>query len=210
MKSSELKGIIERHNRLASDAMNIKYDTGNIPLKRYKNLIDSDKVIKDILSDIVIASMTAPELFAYGDHGLYTNESENEIEDLAIKYKEITTLVNDDINLRDYAFKYFFLKHKKYNDMINELLCICLMPLIKHIQEALNKKLYELEDNERTQMIVQGDIVNGVLQKNNKKAVNKQKVKFEFNKENFFLGIISAVVVEIVAWGIIELIKCLI
>lgn len=39
MKSSELKGIIEKHNRLAGDAMNIEYDSGNMPLKKYKNFI---------------------------------------------------------------------------------------------------------------------------------------------------------------------------
>ena len=210
MKSSELKGIIEKHNRLAGDAMNIGYDTGNMPLKKYKNFIDTNEVIKDILTDVVTASKTAPELFVSTGHGFYTNESENEVDDLAIQYKEITSLVENDVNIRDYALRYFSLKYKKFNDMINELLSICLKPLIKYIQEALKSKLYELEENEKVQMVVHGDYVNGVQQKNNKKAVNKQKVKFEFNKENFLLGIISAVVVEVVAWGIIELVKILI
>lgn len=210
MKSSELKGIIEKHNRLAGDAMNIEYDTGNMPLKKYKNFIDTNEIIKDILADIVTASKTSPELFASTGHGFYTNESENEIEDLAIQYKEITTLVENDVNIRDYALRYFALKYTKFNDMINELLSICLKPLVKYIQEALKTKLYEIEEDEKVQMVVHGDYVNGVQQKNNKKAVNKQKVKFEFNKENFFLGIISAVVVEVVAWGIIELVKLLI
>lgn len=210
MKSSELKAIIEKHNRLAGDAMNIEYDTGNMPLKKYKNFIDTNEVIKEILADVVIASKTAPELFVSTVRGIYTNESENETEDLAIQYKEITTLVNNDENIRDYASRYFSLKYKKFNDMINELLSICLKPLVKYIQEALKTKLYEIEEVEKVQMVVHGDYVNGVQQKNNKKAVNKQKVKFEFNKENFFLGIISAVVVEVVAWGIIELVKLLI
>ena len=210
MKSSELKGIIEKHNRLAGDAMNIEYDTGNMPLKKYKNFIDTNEVIKDILTDVVTASKTSPELFVYKDHGWFTNESENEIEDLAIQYKEIEKLVAEDSDLKLYACKLFSMKYKKFNDMINELLSICLKPLVKYIQETLKNKLYELEENEKVQMVVHGDYVNGVQQKNNKKAVNKQKVKFEFNKENFFLGIISAVVVEVVAWGIIELVKLLI
>ncbi len=210
MKSSELKSVIEKHNRLAGDAMNIEYDTGNMPLKKYKNFIDTNEVIKDILSKVVIASKKAPELFVDKGHGFYTNESENEIEDLAIQYKEISMLVEQDKDLRAYSAKYFALKHQKFNDMINELLSICLKPLIKYIQEALKNKLYELEENEKVQMVIHGDYVNGVQQKNNKKAVNKQKVKFEFNKENFFLGIISAVVVEVIAWGIIELVKLLI
>ena len=210
MKSSELKNIIEKHNRLAGDAMSIRYDTGNMPLKKYKNFIDTNEIIKDILSDVVLASKIAPELFVSNGYGFYTNEFENEIDDLAIKYKEISTLVDNDVNLKKYASRYFSLKYKRFDDMITDLLSLCLKPVIKYIQEELMAKLYETEENEKSQMIVHGDYVNGVLQKDNKKSVHKQNIKFEFNKENFFLGIISAVIVEVVAWGIIELIKFLI
>ncbi len=69
--------------------------------------------------------------------------------------------------------------------MINDL-SLCLKPVIKYIQEELMAKLYETKENEKSQMIVHRDYVNGVLQKDNKKAVHKQNIKFEFNKENFF------------------------
>lgn len=69
--------------------------------------------------------------------------------------------------------------------MINDL-SLCLKPVIKYIQEELMAKLYETKENEKSQMIVHRDYVNGVLQKDNKKAVHKQNIKFAFNKENFF------------------------
>lgn len=210
MKSSELKGVIEEHNRLAGDAMNIEFDTGNIPLKKYKNFIDTNEVIKEILKDIIIASHSAPELFSSNGYETSINVSENEIEDLAIQYKEISSLVENDVCIRDYALKFFVMKHKHYNDMIYELLSICLKPIIRYIQEKLKIMLYEREEDEKAQMVINGDVINGIQQKGNKKAVNKQKSKFEFNKENFFLGIVSAVIVEVIAWGVIELIKSII
>lgn len=73
----------------------------------------------------------------------------------------------------------------RLDDMINDL-SLCLKPVIKYIQEELMAKLYETKENEKSQMIVHRDYVNGVLQKDNKKAVHKQNIKFEFNKENFF------------------------
>ena len=63
MTSSDLKSIIDKHNRLASEAMSIEDDTGNLPLVKYKNFIDNTEVIKDILKDVVVASKTAPKLF---------------------------------------------------------------------------------------------------------------------------------------------------
>ena len=215
MKSSEIKTLLNKHNRLASEALNIGYDTGNMPLKRYKDLIDSDETIREIIKEIVNKSKDAEELFVVTQHSLSTNEATDEVENLAILYKEITKLVVEDVNLTNYAIKYFALKYRKYNDMLNELMSICLLPLVKYIREALTQKIYELEEKEKAQsFVIHGDYVGGNQQKNNDKAVmktkNVDKRKFVFSKENFFLGVLSAVVVEVVAWGIIELIKSII
>lgn len=57
--------------------------------------------------------------------------------------------------------------------MINDL-SLCLKPVIKYIQEEFMAKLYETKENEKSQMIVHRDYVNGVLQKDNKKAVHNK------------------------------------
>lgn len=61
----------------------------------------------------------------------------------------------------------------RLDDMINDL-SLCLKPVIKYIQEELMAKLYETKENEKSQMIVHRDYVNGVLQKDNKKAVHNK------------------------------------
>ena len=63
MKKVDIKKIIMQHNRVASAVMNTKYDTRENTIAAYKNFIDSNETIAEILFPVKIASVDAPDLF---------------------------------------------------------------------------------------------------------------------------------------------------
>lgn len=213
MTAVEIKAIIKLHLDYGSEAMNIKYNSGNTHLKRYKRLIDENPIIKEIVSPIKEQSYNSISLFEENDGDLTVHDAINEIEDLAIKYKELTYLVDNDVDLTSYAIKLFLYKisSRKYVDYINELFRACLLPLYLYIKRKLEEKLYECQEQEKEPNVVHGDYVKGIMQKDNNKAVvknvDKSKHKFEFNKSSFFLGIVGTVVAELIVWCLLELIQ---
>ena len=52
-KSTEVKKILKSFNNIASDVMNIKYDTAKAPLITLKNFINTNEQVKEIFKDIL-------------------------------------------------------------------------------------------------------------------------------------------------------------
>lgn len=223
MTSAELKNIIAKHNRYASDVMNIKYDSGNAALVRYKHFIDEDAVISEIMKNAREKSAEAPDMFTSNGVGYTYTYEIDEAENLPILYKHLSYMVDNATDLKLYAFKFYATKYKKFNDMIRELLKTAVFPIIQYIQAELNALCTTQEDNERRESgvkpVVQGNYYEGdhyqdsVVQKNNHKATmtdvknDKSKKIFQFQKESFFLGIVASVVSGLIVWGITALIQ---
>ncbi len=223
MTSVEIKKVINEHRTRSSDVMNLKYDSPNAPLIRYKDYINNNETIKTILSDIIEKAKNAEEMFvicSYGNHTLHYEV--DEIENLAIMYKHLNKIAVDNFNLCHYASQLFAMKYKKYNDMINELLKTSVLPIMQFIQRELENLYDEVKSKEGqgmgvSQVQVHGDYYSGneVVQVGNNNKMkdiknDKSVKKFNFNKESFFIGLASAVVTELIVWGIVELIKFLI
>ena len=220
MKKVEIKKIIMQHNSVASAVMNTKYDTRENTVLSYKNFIDSNCVIAEILSPIRQASVNAPDLFQNENHGISIHSDSDEIKDKAILYKHLTFMVENDKDLKYYAHSIYWTE-RKFDVAIQKLLQASVRPLIEYIRLKLEEMYAEAEDQEKieqTTSIHNGDnIYGGNIQKvgNGKASINNvgndnSKKKFIFQKESFFLGVLSAVVSGLIVFGIEELIRYII
>lgn len=211
---ADIKNLIEKHNRLTSEFMAIKYDSTNVALIRYKKFIDSEETIQSILSNIVMKAKDAPDLFATTENQFGFHYETDEIDNLAILYKHLSFLVDNNVDLPSYSLKNNCRKYKKINEMIFNLLKDYVLPISAYISEQLKQMFNKLDMQEKN--IYNGDVVYGIQQKDNDKAVaknvgnNKFKTTFNFNTGSFLLGILSAVTSGLIVWGITELIMFLI
>lgn len=220
MKAVEIRKIIMQHNSFASAVMNTKYDTRENTIFSYKKFIDSNETISEIILPIKQASIEAPDLFEKGGHVISINSDSNEIKDKAILYKHLSFMAESDKNLGSYAHSIYWTE-RKFDGAIQKLLQTAVLPLINFIRLKLEEKYAEAEDREKRQQVPfihNGDNIYG---KNVQKAENGNAVmtnvgndssnnKFVFQKESFFLGILSAVISGVIVFGIEELIRYII
>ena len=220
MKKVDIKKIIMQHNRVASAVMNTKYDTRENTLATYKNFIDSNETIAEILSPVKIASVDAPDLFKNEKGGISIYSDSDEIKDKAILYKHLTFMVENDKELKYYAHSIYWTE-RKFDVAIQKLLQASVRPLIEYVTLKLEEMYVDAEDQENTEKKISihtGDNIYG----NNVQKVEKgqasmknvgndnSKKKFNFQKESFFLGVLSAVVSGLIVFGLEELIRYLI
>ena len=219
MNSAEIKKTIQEHNSYASKVMNTDHQTRENTLLLYKNFIDTDPIIKDIIKDIIILSKDAPDLFIKSEYNiLVSKDDSDEKKDMAILYKHLNYMVEMDAELRVYAFSIYYYE-KKYDSAISKLLTTSVKPLIGYIQQKLNELLIDAEEDEKKEQrssIHNGDNYFGPTQKvgnGNASMENmgndNSKKKFIFQKESFFLGILSSVIAGLIIFGIEELIRFL-
>ena len=223
MTSAEIKNIIAKHNRYSSDAMRTAYDSGMAALIRYKTYIDEDALISLILEQTRIDAKEAPDMFSRVNGGFNLTYEVEEDKNLPILYKHLTYMVENVKDIRGYALQFYGYKHKKYNDMIYDLLKTSLLPLIQYIQSELNDRLTLQEEQEKRESDVKvvnnygGDhYQDSVVQKDNQQASmnnvgnDNSKKTFHFQKESFFLGIVASVISGLIVWGITALIQYLV
>lgn len=219
MKSTEIKKIIMQHNQYASEVMNTNYNTRENTLLNYKNYIESNPIISELISKIINESSNAPDLFIQTENALNVSRDSDKIKDMAILYKHLCFMINDKRELYIYAHSIYW-RMNKYNDAIRELLKISMKPLIEYIQLRLEELLLEAEAEEKqiTASVHNGDVImGGNVQKvehgnaNMKDVGNdKSRKKFYIQKESFWLGVLSAIISGLVVYGVEELIRHLI
>ena len=221
MTVAEIRKIISNHNYYASNLMNTTTSTPTNTALAYKRYIDEAPVISEILKEIVVRSQTAEELFVVNKSvmSFSMRYSNDEIEMMAMYYKHLGEMSEENFDLQNHA--YWTFRRKSFNDSIRELLNQTVYPVIQYIDMKLKEVYTDIEEQERAKMqpnIHIGDnITESVVQKDNEgKSViknsgnDKHNKHFNFQKESFFLGILSAVVSGLVVWGITELIKYII
>ena len=89
MKSTEIKKIIMQHNQYASEVMNTTYNTRENTLLNYKNYIESNPTISELISKIINESSNAPDLFIQTENALNVSSDSDKIKDMAILYKHL-------------------------------------------------------------------------------------------------------------------------
>lgn len=220
MRSVEIKKVIMQHTNHASAVMNTNYETRENTIVSYKNFIDNNPIISSIISLIKEAAANAPDLFDKNGYDISVCSDSDEIKDKAILYKHLSFMAESDKNLGDYALSIYW-RERKVNTAIQKLLQSSVLPLINYIRLKLEELYAEAEDREKQEQataIHNGDnIYGGNIQKvENGQASMKNvgndnsKKKFHFQKESFFLGVLSAVVSGLIIFGLEELIRYII
>lgn len=208
-----------QHNQYASAVMNTRYQTRENTLSNYKNFIENEPTIKGLMADVFEASLDAPDLFNQTGNSIEVLSDDDEIKDKAILYKHLCYMVNDKKELYRYAFSIYW-RESKFDSAIRQLLETSMKPLIEYIQLKLNNIFLEAEAEE-TQVatnVHNGDVIMGgnVQKVENGNATmkdvgnNKSRKKFSFQKESFWLGVLSAAIAGLIVFGIEELIRHLI
>lgn len=128
-------------------------------------------------------------------------------------------MVSNKVELYIYA-KPLYWAEKTFDASIRKLLETSMKPLIEYIQLKLNNILLEAEAEESqvATNVHNGDVIMGgnVQKVENGNATmkdvgnNKSRKKFSFQKESFWLGVLSAVIAGLIVFGIEELIRHLI
>ena len=141
MTCAEIKKTMKEHGDYASAVMNLRADSITTPIVRYKNFINSNGIVKSIMGEIIEKSVTSPDLFLRDG----TSYEVDEIDNLAIFYKHLCYISQEDFNLLSHAVSHYALKYKNFNDMIQALLNFSVLPIIQFIEKiyhyyTLNKK----------------------------------------------------------------------
>ena len=213
MTIADIKKIISNHNRYASNLMNTTHLTSTNTALTYKKFIDETPVISVFLKDIIEASVTAKELFNNDEWSTTITVSDNEEEMMSMYYKHLSYMATEVKDLSTYAFSKFF-HEKKFDNAIKKLLSVAVAPLIQYIRLDIE----EQEKSKITSTYIEGDVYNNsTVQKEiggnatmRDVGNDKSSKHFNFQKESFFLGVVSSVVSALIVWGVTELIKYLI
>ncbi len=221
MTVAEIKKIIMKHNHYASELLNTNHTTATNTPYTYKKYIDETPMISEILNEVIELSKTAEDLFTGDQFGHISIRSSNdELEMMAMYYKHLDVLAMKGDDFSHYAF--WIVRKKHFDDCISQLLELSAKPLINFINNKLQEIKVDAEEEERRiatiPSYVGGDVItNSTVQKDigGNAAMrdinsNKSEKHFHFQKESFFLGMVSAVVSGLLVWGIEELIKFLI
>ena len=220
MRSVEIKKVIMQHTNYASAVMNTNYETRENTIASYKNFIDTNSIISSIISPIKEAAADAPDLFNKNGYDISVCSDTDDIKDKAILYKHLSFMAESNKNLAHYAISIYW-RERKFNSAIQKLLQASVLPLINYIRLKLEELYAESEDQEKQEQstsIHNGDNIYGCnFQKveNGQAAMNNvgndnSKKNFTFQKESFFLGVLSAIISGLILFGIEELIKYLI
>lgn len=209
MTCAEIKKTMKEHGDYASAVMNLRADSITTPIVRYKNFINSNEIVKSIMGEIIEKSVTSPDLFLRDG----TSYEVDEIDNLAIFYKHLCYISQEDFNLLSHAVSHYALKYKNFNDMIQALLNFSVLPIIQFIEKNLSLLYIEQEEREKQKQPFIGHQYN-IQQNGNKNTIkdsqNDNSVhKFEFNKGSFFLGVLASIISGLAVWGITELIMYL-
>lgn len=219
MKSIEIKKVMMQHNQYASAVMNTTYQTRENTLLNYKDYVENEPFIKKLIATIIDKSKKAPNLYIQTENSLQVTSDSDKINDMAILYKHLCVMVEDKRELYIYAHSIYW-RTNNYGDAIRNLLTVSMKPLIEYIQLGLENLLLEAEAEEKqvTASVYNGDVIMGTnIQKvehgnaNMKDVGNdKSQKKFYFQKESFWLGVLSAIIAGLVVYGVEELIRHLI
>ena len=134
--------------RSSSNMLNSKYDDDLLYLIRFKEFIDKNDAIQEILNNLWIG---LPENysreFIIKDKNTGWNSINapiNEAEHLKLIYDYLNTIIEEDMNLAGVSRMFLFTSSRKFNDNIRAFLNKVFKPLVDYINDQLSQKIIEL------------------------------------------------------------------
>lgn len=222
---NELRKTEREFREVSTNLFNTEYTDGLFTLIKFNEFIHKNNDVEEIIKEYDDPNVDLSDYIIKGDNLLFTQFDKPTEDALHYKYilKYLSSLIENAVDLR-VEFNFYKL-HKKYNDAIQSALKDIFTPLYSYVKRELIAKI-EIEENiEKEETKHVGDIYYGdvakeggvlnkagrvikngdVIQGNN----NTVKKRF-YQKEGFWSGVISGIIVGLACWGIEELIKYLI
>lgn len=134
--------------RTSSNMLNTKYNDGLLYLIRFKDFIDKNNVVFNILESVWSDVPTG-----FNDEFVLKDESSGwnyfsipveEAKHLKLCYDFLTKIVEEDTDLSRLSREFLLTSSKKYDDNIREFLRKAFKPLVDYINDRLSKKIMEL------------------------------------------------------------------
>lgn len=235
-KLNDLKKTERDFRGLVSNLFNTEWTDGLFHLIKFNTFIHDNKEIKKIISKFDDPTIDISNFVMKGSTLLYTQFDKPLDDSLHYKYilKYINQLIENNTDLKQ-EFSYYK-REKNYNNAIQTAFKDLISPLYTYIIKELISKIEQEEDKEKKLEqkpvdVYMGDVAKdgGVVNKaghdiassnNNSTNIageniiqenNNIKIKKKFyQKEGFWTGVISGIIVGLAVWGIQELIKFLI
>lgn len=128
--------------------LNSKYDDDLLYLIRFKEFIDKNDAIQEILNNLWIGlSENYSREFIIKDKNTGWNSINapiNEAEHLKLIYDYLNTIIEEDMNLAGVSRMFLFTSSRKFNDNIRAFLNKVFKPLVDYINDQLSQKIIEL------------------------------------------------------------------
>lgn len=134
--------------RNSSNMLNTKYDDGLLYLIRFKEFIDKNDTIRQILEDLWIdlpkdfneKLVSEDNSSGWSHFSIPVDESKH----LKLCYDYLNKIVEDDVDLAGLSCAFLLTSSKKFDDKIREFLKKAFKPLVDYINDQLSQKLMEL------------------------------------------------------------------
>lgn len=143
------KKVSQTFRRIASNMLTTKYDDGNIQLIRFRNFIQQNELVNNIIQDkIKDINYDYKESFVVEDDGWYSISIPiDESEHIKAMYDYLIDITNqeEDIRWRAQSFSRSS-SSKKWNDIIREYLDKAFKPLVDFIVDSLSMEMIGMEN----------------------------------------------------------------
>ena len=134
--------------RNSSNMLNTKYDDGLLYLIRFKEFIDRNDIIRQILENLWIdlpKEFNEKLVLEDSNSGWsYFNNPIDESKHLKLCYDYLNKIIEDDVDLAVLSCTFLLTSSKKFNDKIREFLKKAFKPLVDYINDQLSQKIMEL------------------------------------------------------------------
>ncbi|WHL23935.1 hypothetical protein QLH62_01935 [Streptococcus iniae] len=134
--------------RNSSNMLNTKYSDGLLYLIRFKEFIDKNDIIRQILEDIWtdLPKDFNEELVSEDNNSGWRNFNIpiDESKHLKLCYDYLNKIIENNDDLAGLSSTFFLTSSKKFNDKIREFLKKAFKPLVDYINDQLSQKIMEL------------------------------------------------------------------
>lgn len=134
--------------RNSSNMLNTKYSDGLLYLIRFKEFIDKNDIIRQILEDLWsdLPKDFNEKLVSEDNNSGWSNFSIpiDESKHLKLCYDYLNKIIEDNVDLAGLSCTFLLTSSKKFNDKIREFLKKAFKPLVDYINDQLSQKIMEL------------------------------------------------------------------
>jgi hypothetical protein len=143
--------------RIASNMLRTEYNNPNTPLQRFKNYIDTNDIVKEIVQEAIKDVVyDYNNCFVKSDnYWAKLNIPVNENEHLRAMYDYMSFIVDNNVNVLNISNSYLC-SSRKFTDIIQNFLSLAFKPMVDYIIDELSKMIL-MEEEEMKGITINND-----------------------------------------------------